>query len=113
SSEAYSFTTEDSAPRWVYAEGLTNIRDIGAWPTMDGKKIKQGLLYRGSEMDTHLTITPEGIRTLKEHLTIRTDLDLRGEAVGRLIASPLGEDVQFILIPVAAYSKFTDAANKE
>ncbi len=104
-SEVRSFTTEDLPPRFIHVDGTTNVRDIGGWKAADGKVIRQGLLYRGSEFETHVTITEEGIRVLKEELGVRTDLDLRGEAVGRISESPLGKDVQFCLIPVKAYDE--------
>ena len=108
SSEVRSFITEEIAPRWIYAEGTTNIRDAGGWITESGKKIRQGLLYRGSEMDTHMAITEAGIRTLREELGIRTDLDIRGEAVGKVTESPLGPEVNFVLLPAHAYDSFID-----
>lgn len=105
-SEVRSFTTEDIPPRWILADGITNVRDAGGWITEDGRKIKQGLLFRGSEMDTHKTITEDGIRTLRDEIGIRTDLDVRGEAVGKVTESPLGPDVRFVLLPVNAGDSF-------
>ena len=102
-STVVSFTTEDEAPRWMEVDGLSNIRDAGGWKTEDGRHIRQGCIYRGGEMDTHQTITEKGIRMIRESLKIRTDLDLRGEAVGRVTESPAGADINFVLIPTAAY----------
>jgi len=107
-SEVRSFTTEETAPRWIFAEGTTNVRDAGGWVTEDGRKIRQGLLFRGSEMDTHMSVTERGIRTLRDKLGIRTDLDLRGEAVGKVTESPLGSDVRFILLPANAGEAFEE-----
>ena len=77
-SETYTFHTDAQAPRMLYVDGISNVRDIGGFYTADGKKrVKQGLLYRTSEMDTHVTITEEGKKTFYE-LGIRTDLDIRG-----------------------------------
>ena len=106
SSEVRSFQTEDRAPRWINIDGITNVRDVGGWKTMDGKRIRQGLLYRGSEMDIHKEITEDGIRELRDHLGIKTDLDLRGEVVGKRFDSPLGEDVAFRLVPIGAYDEY-------
>lgn len=101
-----SFTTEETAPRWIFAEGTTNVRDAGGWKTSDGRKIRQGLLFRGSEFGPHVQLTENGRRTLREQLGIRTDLDLRGEALGVLTESPLGADVRFCLLPANAYEYF-------
>jgi protein-tyrosine phosphatase len=105
-SEIRTFTTEDRAPRWLYIDGTTNVRDIGGLKTMDGRRIRQGLLFRGSEMDTHKEITQAGIAELRVHLGVKTDLDIRGEVVGKRFDSPLGEDVRFCLVPVRAYDEY-------
>ena len=104
--DAGEFYTEDAAPRWMEVGGMSNVRDMGAWRTLDGRRVKQGLIFRGSEMDTHHTVTPAGIKTLRDEMGIRTDLDLRGEAVGRVTESPAGADVDYRLIPCKAYDEF-------
>lgn len=111
-SEVFTFTTDDTPPRWIAVDGITNVRDNGGWRTLDGRRMKQGLIYRGSEMDTHVTITASGIQTMLEELHIRTDLDLRGEAVGKVTESPLGKTVDFRLIPVRAYAEFLEDSHK-
>ena len=105
-SEVRCFRTEDRAPRWISIDGTTNVRDLGGWKTMDGKRIRQGLLYRGSEMDIHKEITDAGIAELRDHLGAKTDLDLRGEVVGKRFDSPLGPDVAFHLVPIGAYDAY-------
>ena len=105
-SEVRSFTTEDTTPRWIFAEGATNIRDAGGWTALDGRKIRQGLLFRGSEFCPNLALTEKGKKTLREELGIRTDLDFRGEAVGVTEESPLGPDVRYCLLPANAYEAF-------
>ncbi len=106
--EASHFTTAWDAPRWIWAEGTSNVRDLGGWKIagQPGRRIRQGMIYRGGEMDTHLAITEDGIRVLREELGIRTDLDLRGEVFGKRFESPLGPDIRFENIPMAAYADF-------
>lgn len=106
-----SFRTEAGTPRWLRIGGITNVRDAGGWPTCYGKAIRQGFLFRGSEMDRHHTITAEGIRFLREELGIRTDLDLRREC--ELTESPLGADVNFPVIPIDAYQHFIKDTHRE
>ncbi len=105
-SDVFSFVTSDKTPRWILAQGLGNIRDIGGWNGYNGKKVKQGLVFRGCEMEFHYTIEDSGRRVLAEELGIKTDLDLRGEAVGKIESSKIGESCNFALIPCAAYSDF-------
>ncbi len=84
-SEVASFATADCLPRNIYCDGITNMRDIGGWTTADGRRVKQGLLYRsgqwGKPNATSPMITAAGVATMKE-LGIVTELDLRNEASG-------------------------------
>ena len=82
SSETRHFTVCEQPPRAIAADGLGNIRDIGGYLTKDGKKVRQGLFYRGCEMEFHLTITEDGKRVLRDDLKVKTDLDLRIDAIG-------------------------------
>ena len=72
-----------NTPRIISTEGVWNMRDIGGVETLGGKKLKQGLVYRGVELDGAVyekyRIAEEGTRVLTEELGIRTELDLRGE----------------------------------
>ena len=107
------FFTLDEVPTLYRVDGITNVRDIGGWHTIDGRRVKQGMLFRGSEMDTHHCLTPKGRLALKNDMGIRTDLDLREEALGLLTRSPIGPDIRFELIPVKAYAEFMAPENCE
>ncbi|MBR5742011.1 MAG: tyrosine-protein phosphatase, partial [Firmicutes bacterium] len=84
-SEIRSFVTEEG-PRPIMIPGCANVRDIGGVTNECGKKIRQGLVFRGSACDaneeTQYEITDEGKRVFTEDLGIRTEIDLRGD-VGR------------------------------
>lgn len=74
------FKTADT-PRILSIEGLSNVRDIGNWKTDSGKRIKQGLLIRGTELDGAVEsgyhITNKGLLDLLDIYGIKTDIDLR------------------------------------
>jgi protein-tyrosine phosphatase len=69
-------------PRIISTEGVWNMRDIGGTKTLDGRTLKQGLVYRGVELDGAVyekyCITETGAKVLTEELGIRTEMDLRG-----------------------------------
>ena len=94
------FITDATEPRNIYVDGVTNVRDLGGRKTEDGGTIRQGLLYRGAKLDVGetLLITDEGIRTMRQTLGIRSEIDLRteNENKGRT-ASVLGDDVNYYL----------------
>ena len=46
-----SFKTKNFPVRYISADLVTNVRDLGGWDTIDGKKVKYGLLYRGGALD--------------------------------------------------------------
>jgi hypothetical protein len=98
--------------RMIMAEGIDNVRDLGGWPTINGKRIRYGLLYRGVEMDTAYSpvpdyaqsahsITDEDRRILREELGIRAELDLRKENENPSIGySALGRDIVYANISI-------------
>ena len=91
--DTVSFTTAES-PRCLEVEGVSNTRDIGGLKTLDGKRIKQGMIYRGGKLEG---ITEEGKEFFLNYLNIQTDLDLRtpGEG-GAGSGSPLGNDINYV-----------------
>ena len=77
---AWSFRTHTAPPRWICVPGISNVRDVGGWPIDAASRVRQDLLFRSSELNTHIMVSAEGARVLVEDLGIRTDLDLRGTA---------------------------------
>jgi len=103
-SPVWNFTTHPSTPRWLHVPGITNVRDLGGWLLPDNRRIRQGLVYRSSEMNRRVLITEEGKRVLQEELKIRTDLDLRGAGKDDTCWPALDENrVQWVNIPVLPY----------
>ena len=106
-SETSSFTTEDVPPRWIKLEGrVENIRDLGGWKTLDGRRVKQGLIFRGQGLNDNSVngdrigrnrLMVEDISYMRDVLGIKTDLDLRTKReISTMDKSPLGADVTFI-----------------
>lgn len=97
-----NIVTADCLPRVINVEGVKNVRDVGGWPTMDGGRINQGLLYRCGRMNKSdseevvIEITDSGKKVMLEDLGIKTDIDLRGadnNEIGSITESPLGPTV--------------------
>lgn len=88
-SRIFDFYTAD-LPRTIYIDGVSNTRDAGGCLTEDGKsRIKQGMIYRGGELED---ITEEGKEQFLYTYGIQTDLDLRGNNG----SSPVSSDVNYI-----------------
>lgn len=98
-SDTFFFDTSDMFPRFIRVDGVTNVRDCGGWKTTTGKRIKQGMIYRGTEMNNHLSLTDEGKKMLKEFLGLRSVIDLRGN--GESAENAYGEN--YINIPIVPY----------
>lgn len=110
-SEVFRFTTLPTT-RWICFPSFTdlNCRDLGGYTTTSGKRVKQGMLYRGAELNYHTQLTEEVREVLVTELGIRTDLDLRWANQTQfsgipLTESPLGAGVQYILAPIAPYGE--------
>jgi len=116
-SDTFSFVTDSILPRMMTVDGIINVRDIGGLKA-DGGMIKQGMLYRGSEMNAHIIITDSGIDTMINDMKIKTELDLRnpanegvdGKPVGK---SPLSNAAAYKVIISQAYSDFLKDEERE
>lgn len=105
-----SFTTEDTAPRNLYVDGVTNVRDIGGWAIPDGR-VRQGMMYRCGRLnesersDVIIEITVDGIDTMRGTLGVKSEIDLRmpnahNVETGGITSSPLGEDINYYNVPL-------------
>jgi protein tyrosine/serine phosphatase len=76
---------------------------MGGYKTTEGKRIRQGKIYRSGNMDS---ISSHGKKTLLNELKIRTDLDLRNYGQGLAgKRSPLGARVRYISIHGIMYEE--------
>lgn len=48
-----TFKTQDFAPRVMNIRGIPNFRDLGGWKTTDGKRVRQGLVYRSQGLNNN------------------------------------------------------------
>ncbi|MBO5076530.1 MAG: tyrosine-protein phosphatase [Clostridia bacterium] len=81
---------------------VSNTRDLGGYSAAGGKTVRQGMIYRGANVDGANADTR---RVMLTELGIRTDLDLRAPGEGRAGGehSPLGVDVNYINISAPLY----------
>jgi protein-tyrosine phosphatase len=61
-------------PRVIPLEGTTNVRDLGGWPTRDGRRVRFGQIFRAARL---ARITEADTKALQA-LGVRTVVDLRG-----------------------------------
>lgn len=109
-----SFRTADG-PRVLGIEGAVNVRDFGGWKTKDGRTVRQGRLYRGSELDgavePEYKLTSKGLEDMLVVLGIHTDMDLRTKEENPLGTDALGGNVEHIYYEVPMYEQvFEDYA---
>ena len=101
------FCTDVQPPSWISLEGrVKNIRDLGGWKTLDGRRVKQGMAFRGQGLNDNSPngeaagrnrLMVEDVIYLKEILGIKTDLDLRNEReTAKMKLSPIGDGVSYI-----------------
>ena len=100
------FYTKDNGIRFIKIDGVLNVRDIG------GKNIKQGLIYRGSDLDLVYKISEEGKRIFCNQLGIKTEIDLRKEVdVSRPCA--LGDSVVLKSFPYRPYIEIFEEEHRK
>ena len=72
------FHVDETAPRNINIDGMTNCRDMGGRILPGGHKIRQGLIYRtsGVKGSNPAKITDTGVATVKEQLGIKTEINV-------------------------------------
>lgn len=110
------FTTQRT-PRFLKIDGIKNVRDFGGWKLANGKTVKQGLLYRGTELDGAVEsgyhLTPQGLSDMTEVLGIRFDLDLRPASVNTNRVDALGSNIPHKYYNAQMYSDALKSENDE
>ncbi len=78
--------------RFVSLEGCANFRDLGGYPTRDGRRVRRGRLYRSDALHY---MTPGDVERVRDDLGVRDVIDLRSTAevetdgAGPLAAPPV------------------------
>lgn len=127
-----SFRTDDQAPRILKVPGVPNVRDLGGRIGLNGRRIRQGRIYRSAGLNGNaktrpetndvgevkyvpyapgkVRLTPASRDYMVNVLGIRSDIDLRGdwECFG-MDGSPLGPEVKWFHVDSPRYEGlFTD-----
>ena len=108
-----TFTTKEGT-RGMDAGLADNVRDIGGHLVNGNKRIKQGLVYRGSELNKEdyeasgvkhkKSIDEAGKYTLKDIMHVGVEIDLRGDAeANNMTSSNLDWDVTYDRQPIGGY----------
>jgi len=114
-----TFETEDLAPRLIRVPGVPNVRDLGGWKTLDGRRVKQGMALRTSGMNENAEglmpgrtkVTAETREVMLGFFGIRSDIDLRSDRECLLMqGSPLGPSVSWFHVSSSAYGDMTNAS---
>ena len=99
--------------RMIKCDSIYNVRDIGGLVGIDGRRIRYGLLFRGSELDTNgaSNLTTEEIAMMRD-LGIKAEIDLRYDGtdgttdeniLGRCV---LGDDIEYFHINGYPFGSF-------
>ena len=132
-SDVAKFTTGDY-PRWITCRSLTgeedgrgiyNVRDLGGYMTESGKRVKQGLVYRGGEITTmtssghYNTITNVAKKAFREDMGMvgGVELDLRGTSdIGdnyKACGFAENGDIQYAMHAIKSYEQtFTNTRSE-
>lgn len=65
---------DPSLPRILPLQGASNVRDLGGWPTADGRRVRPGRIWRSAALHA---VTDEDLSQLAG-IGLRTVCDLRG-----------------------------------
>lgn len=115
-SDIASFITEDYT-RMLSTENILNVRDIGGYMTSSGKRVKQGIIFRGAEVvketyadngsNHHQNVSENALKVFNEEMNIGVEIDFRGESESNYATtSDIGENVEYDRQSIGAYASF-------
>lgn len=109
-----SFCVQPYEMRAIKTETLNNVRDLGGWPTLDGRHVRYGLLYRGSAFDGNgqRLLSDNDTFLFMNRLGIRNELDLRWDSeVMPGGVSTLSDTINYTRVPMNLYLEFVSDEN--
>ena len=62
--------------RMIYVPSVHNVRDLGGWPTIDGRHVKYGKIFRGTTLNGTFVADSVDLETLRQ-LGIAAEIDMR------------------------------------
>ncbi len=122
-SDVRTFTTLDRFPRFMFTPWSQNFRDLGGGVNADGKKVRQGLVYRSAAIhrtahskDPRAQGEDERMYFYRDVLQLKCEFDLRGvaETQARWDAGEpkLEPDFRRINFPMGAYNLKSESVKK-
>lgn len=104
-SQIFTFTTA-LTPRFFALNGISNVRDVGGYYTVNGKRVKQNMVFRSAHLDD---ASVDAKNFIVNTLGIKTELDLRG------LGSPAfsSNKVNRVVISLAWYNNVLREENYE
>ena len=87
---------EHDLPRAIPLEGASNLRDLGGYQALDGRRVRFGRLYRSA---TLARLTEQDVAAVAA-LGLRTVCDLRGEEEAARNPSRLPEGAERVPLPI-------------
>ena len=125
-----TFETEPGVPRICRIDGVGNVRDVGGYATIDGKRVRQGMLYRSAALNRQAhgrkeqpksewrvgesLLTDAAMKEAEATFGIRMELDLRTdwESWG-MTTSPLGPKARWVNVSAANYEGMKEKKGQE
>ena len=105
------FTTEDMAPRLIRLPGVPNVRDLGGRIGLNGRRVKQGIVYRSAGLNNNASATyytPEELIKKDPKLAARTKVYNDEAAKWRALESELSTNTAgMTVVPVTLTENWT------
>ena len=106
-SEIYSFKTNDLGYRFIKINGAINVRDLG------GKGIRQGVVFRGSEIEEEFKLTKKGASIFAKTLNVKSEISMREEVDKNHAWSRVCPSVRRARLPYRPYIEIFEEKRKQ